>query len=211
MKKKIFLFISSLSLISCSNVTTSSVNDSQASNNSTNNVIDATDNTDDTNTDNNILIAYFSGTGSTEKVAGYIKEETNGTLFEIEPKNEYTSADLNYNNTNSRVYQEYQDTSKRDIELKVTTPDNFSSYKTVFIGYPIWWGIAAWPVNNFVKDNDFSNKTVIPFCTSASSGLGNSVNNLKELNSTGNWLEGKRFSSSASQSTVTDWVKSLNL
>lgn len=81
----------------------------------------------------------------------------------------------------------------------------------MFIGYPIWWGIAAWPVDAFVKANDFTGKTVVPFCTSASSGLGESGNLLKDMAGTGNWLEGKRFQSSVSESEVTDWVKSLGL
>jgi hypothetical protein len=86
---------------------------------------------------------------------------------------------------------------------------NWDSYDTVFIGYPIWWGIAAWPTDSFVKANDFTGKTVIPFCTSLSSGLGNSGTNLATLAGTGNWQTGQRFSSGASESTVSEWVKSL--
>ena len=81
----------------------------------------------------------------------------------------------------------------------------------MFIGYPIWWQIAAWPVNNFVKNNDFTGKTVIPFCTSTSSGLGESGKLLAEMAGTGNWLEGERFRESVSQSDVDEWIKSLNL
>lgn len=103
------------------------------------------------------------------------------------------------------------DETLRDVPLVTTEVANWASYDTVFIGYPIWWGDAAWVVNNFVKNNDFSGKTVIPFCTSASSGLGNSVKKLEELSGTGNWLEGKRFSSGESKETVTEWVKTLNL
>ncbi len=161
--------------------------------------------------ESNILIAYFSATGSTENVAEYIAEATGGTLFQLVPVDEYTSADLNYNSTSSRVYQEYLDESLRDIELVSTTVENWADYDVVFIGYPIWWGIAAWPVNNFVKDNDFTGKTVIPFCTSASSGIGQSGSWLEDMAGTGTWLSGRRFSSSASQSTVTEWVQSLDL
>ena len=78
-------------------------------------------------------------------------------------------------------------------------------------GYPIWWGIAAWPVDNFVKENDFTGKTVIPFCTSASSGIGDSGNLLEKMAGTGNWQTGERFRSSASDSDVAEWVESLNL
>lgn len=157
------------------------------------------------------LVAFFSATGSTERVAGYITKHLNATLFELEPAIPYTSADLNYNNSESRVSKEHVDTN-RHVELVSTNVENFDSYSTVFIGYPIWWGIAAWPVDDFVKKNDFSGKTVIPFATSASSGLGNSVSLLKEMNgNTGNWLTGQRFSSSASESTVTSWLDGLNL
>ena len=95
-------------------------------------------------------------------------------MFELEPADAYTSEDLNWTNDNSRVSQEYQNEALRDVELVADTVDNWERYDTVFIGYPIWWGIAAWPVNTFVEVNDFTGKTVIPFCTSASSGLGQS-------------------------------------
>ena len=81
----------------------------------------------------------------------------------------------------------------------------------MFIGYPIWWGIAAWPVSSFVAANDFTGKTVIPFCTSSSSGLGESGDLLADLAGTGDWQEGERFRSSASSEDVSEWVDSLNL
>ena len=89
--------------------------------------------------------------------------------------------------------------------------DNWADYDVIFLGYPIWWGIAAWPVNGFVEANDFTGKTVIPFCTSSSSGLGESGQLLAELAGTGDWLEGQRFRSGASQADVTAWVESLDL
>jgi len=79
------------------------------------------------------------------------------------------------------------------------------------IGYPIWWGIAAWPVNQFIETNDFTGKTVIPFCTSASSGLGESGELLKEMAGTGDWLEGQRFQSGVSEADVQAWVEGLGL
>ncbi len=82
---------------------------------------------------------------------------------------------------------------------------------TVFVGYPIWWGIAAWPINGFVQANDFDGKTVIPFCTSTSSSLGESARLLAESASGGDWQEGRRFSSSVAQSEVQNWVRSLNV
>lgn len=160
---------------------------------------------------NKILVAYFSASGNTEKVAEYIAEAAGGTLFKLVPENPYSSADLNWRNTDSRVNIEHNDESLRDIPLVTTTPENFEEYDAVFVGYPIWWGIAAWPVNNFVKNNDFTGKKVIPFATSSSSGLGSSGTLLRDMAGTGTWLSGQRFSSGASKSTVKKWVNGLNL
>lgn len=124
--------------------------------------------------DGSTLVVYFSATGNTEAVANYIANATGADVFVIEPAQPYTSDDLNWTDEDSRVVQEYEDESLRDIELVSTDVPNWDSYDTVFIGYPIWWGIAAWPVSSFVSANDFSGKTVIPFCTSSSSGLGQS-------------------------------------
>ena len=158
-----------------------------------------------------VLVVYYSATGNTEAVAGYIAEATGGDLFELEPAEPYTDADLNWTDENSRVTLEHEDESLRDVELVADTVDNWDSYDTVFIGYPIWWGIAAWPVDTFVETNDFTGKTVIPFCTSSSSGLGQSGELLAEMAGTGDWQEGERFRSSASQEDVTEWVDSLGL
>lgn len=158
-----------------------------------------------------ILVAYYSATGSTEKVAQEIARETGADTFVITPVQPYTSDDLNWGNDDSRVSGEHNDESLRDVELTQVTPDNWESYDIVFIGYPIWWYIAAWPVNNFVLGNDFSGKTVIPFCTSASSGIGDSGNLLEEMAGTGNWQEGHRFSSRASEADINEWVSSLSL
>lgn len=156
-----------------------------------------------------ILVVYYSASGSTKKVADQIAKNLNADLFEIEPVNAYTSSDLDWTDNNSRVTKEHNDESLRDIKLKNTKVDNWDSYDTVLIGYPIWWGIAAWPVDTFVKANDFNGKTVIPFCTSASSGLGESGNLLKQEAKGGNWKEGHRFSSGASSSDIKTWTDSL--
>ncbi|MBS6353821.1 flavodoxin [Oscillibacter sp.] len=158
----------------------------------------------------NVLVAYYSATGNTENIANYIAQATGGDLFEITPAEPYTSDDLNWSDENSRVSREYADESLRDVELTTTEVENWDSYDTVFIGYPIWWGIAAWPVDGFVEANDFTGKTVIPFCTSSSSGLGESGDLLAELAGTGDWQEGQRFRSSTDESDVADWVSSLN-
>ena len=135
------------------------------------------------------LVVYFSAQGHTEEVAQQMAENLGADIFEIEPAEEYTTADLNWTDENSRVSREHEDESLRNIELKKTTVDNWEDYDTVLIGYPIWWGIAAWPVDTFVKANDFNGKTVIPFCTSASSGLGRSGDLLAEEANGGNWQQ----------------------
>ena len=155
------------------------------------------------------LVVYFSATGNTKAAAEAIAAATGGDLLELEPAEPYTSADLDYNNADSRVSREHDDEALRDVALKTTTVDNWADYDTVYIGYPIWWGIAAWPVNTFVKANDFTGKTVIPFCTSASSGIGESATQLAALAGTGDWQDGQRFPSAVTQQEVADWVKSL--
>ena len=158
----------------------------------------------------NVLVVYYSATGNTENVANYIAQATGGDVFEITPAEPYTSDDQNWSDENSRVTREHEDESLRDVELTTTEVENWDSYDTVFIGYPIWWGIAAWPVDGFVEANDFTGKTVIPFCTSSSSGLGESGDLLAELAGTGDWQEGERFRSGTDESDVADWVSSLN-
>ncbi|GFO85043.1 flavodoxin [Anaerostipes butyraticus] len=172
-------------------------------------------NTEDTSdggtSDGKMLVVYYSATGNTEAVANYIADATGGDLFELEPVEPYTDDDLNYNDENSRVSQEYADESLRDVELVSATVEGFDEYENIFVGYPIWWQVAAWPVNQFIENNDFTGKTVIPFCTSASSGIGDSGTLLEEMAGSGNWLEGERFRSSASEEDVVAWVGSLGL
>ena len=161
--------------------------------------------------ESNVLVAYFSATGNTERVANAIAEATGGDLFELTPADPYTDADLDWTDESSRVVREYENPEERDVALTVDTPDNWADYDVVYLGYPIWWGIAAWPVNDFVASNDFTGKTVIPFCTSSSSGLGESGQLLADLAGTGTWLEGERFRSSASQEDVTAWVCNIGI
>lgn len=155
------------------------------------------------------LVVYFSAQNHTEAVAQKIAENLNADIFEIVPAEEYTSDDLNWNDSNSRVTREHEDESLRNVELVSTTVENWDSYDTVIIGYPIWWGIAAWPVDTFVEANDFNGKTVIPFCTSSSSGLGQSGELLAEKANGGNWLEGHRFRSNPSDSEINEWTDGL--
>ena len=166
---------------------------------------------DNTQSGGKTLVVYFSATGNTQQAANYIAEETGGDLFELVPADPYTDDDLDWTADGSRVNREHEDESLRNIELTADTVDNWDEYDTVFIGYPIWWGIAAWPVDTFVEANDFTGKTVIPFCTSSSSGIGESGELLEQLAGTGDWLEGECFSSSVSQSDVQEWIAELNL
>lgn len=199
------------SFAACSNNSSngeSSTNSAPASTQSAN---ESSDNDTNSSSNSKALVVYYSATGSTKAVAETIANTAGADLFEITPVDHYTSDDLNWTDDNSRVSVEHNDESKRDVPLTKTTPDNWTDYDTVFIGYPIWWGIAAWPVNNFVKGNDFSGKTVIPFCTSTSSGIGQSGDLLADMAGTGNWQDGERFSSGASSSKVESWVNGLDL
>lgn len=166
---------------------------------------------EDTGSGSSVLVVYYSATGNTAQVAQYIANATGGDLFEIQPVEPYTDDDLNWTDDNSRVSQEHADESLRDVELVADSVDNWDQYDTVFIGYPIWWGIAAWPVDGFVEANDFSGKAVIPFCTSSSSGLGESGQLLADMAGTGEWQEGQRFSSGVSQEDVESWIAELGL
>ena len=171
---------------------------------------DAVDETADTS-EGKTLVGYYSASGNTARVAKAAADAAGADLFEIEPVEPYTDEDLNWTNDDSRVSREHNDESLRDVELVSTEVPDWDSYDTVLIGYPIWWGIAAWPTDGFVEANDFTGKTVIPFCTAASSGIGQSGELLAELAGTGDWQEGMRFRSGASDEDVAAWVESLGL
>ena len=156
-----------------------------------------------------VLVVYYSASGNTKTAADLIASQTNADKFELIPKNPYTSDDLDWTDNNSRVVHEHDNIEARNIKLESTTVLDWESYDTVFIGYPIWWQIAAWPVDSFVKANDFSGKNIIPFCTSSSSGIGESGQLLADEAGTGNWLEGKRFSSAPSESDIKEWLNNI--
>lgn len=192
-------------------------NESDNVNNNTTNNGNNNSTTDENITDDNIgsgtgktLVVYYSATGNTRGVAKKLAENLNADTFEIVPSNPYTDDDLDWNDDNSRVSKEHDDESLRDVELESTTVPNFDTYDTVLIGYPIWWGIAAWPVNSFVEANDFTGKTVIPFCTSSSSGIGNSADILEDLTKTGTWQEGIRFGTNPSDDDINDFIDSIS-
>lgn len=157
------------------------------------------------------LVVYYSATGNTKNVAEKIADAADADIFEVVPSEPYTDDDLNWNEEGSRVNKEHEDESLRDVPLESTDVSNWDNYDTVFVGYPIWWAIAAWPIDGFVKANDFSGKTVIPFATSTSSGMGESGTSLEKLAGSGDWQEGQRFSSGATADEVKEWVEGLGL
>lgn len=166
------------------------------------------DEKDDTDK-NRVLVAYFSATNTTEKLAGYLSDGLGADLYEIVPTVPYTSADLNYGDSNSRTSIEMNDPNARpEISGSVA---NMEQYDIVFIGYPIWWGQAPRIVSTFLESYDFSGKTIIPFCTSGSSGIGSSATNLHSLTSGANWLSGNRLDGGSSREEIVDWVNGLGL
>lgn len=154
-----------------------------------------------------VLVAYFSATGNTEGVATAIAERLGVDVFAIEAAEPYTEADLNYGDDASRTSVERADARP---ELAQVTPDGWTGYGTVLLGYPIWWGEAAWPLRTFAEGNDFAGKTVVPFCTSGSSGIGSSAELLAGLAGSGDWREGERFSAGAGDEAA-EWAAGLGL
>ena len=173
--------------------------------NNANNLNSSDNNTENSETANhNVAIIYFSATGTTERVAGYIKDAIGGDLIEIIPKEQYTNADLNYNDNNSRTAQEQKSSSARpEIENTINT----DPYDVIYLGYPIWWGDVPRIILTFLDSHDLSEKTVIPFCTSGGTGISATVNYFKKTYKNINWLDGQRLNST--QSEVTSWVNSL--
>jgi flavodoxin len=169
----------------------------------------ATEETNDTvseEEENKTLVVYFSNTGNTRAIAESIANGLGADIYEIVAEVPYTDADLDYGDDNSRSTQEMNDPSARPaISGSV---ENMEQYDTVYIGYPIWWGDSEAPriLSTFVESYDFTDKTVVPFCTSSSSGVGSSASGLESVAGTGNWLSGQRFSGSESAETVMEWV-----
>lgn len=160
-------------------------------------------------TNGKTIVVYYSAQNHTKNVAEQVAENLDADIFEIVPQEIYTAEDLDWTANGSRVNREHDDVALREIALENTTVPNWDNYDTVLIGYPIWWGIAAWPVDGFIKANNFEGKTVIPLCTSTSSGLGQSGQLLAEMAGSGNWLAGHRFSSNPSSSDIQAWTDSL--
>ena len=150
------------------------------------------------------LVTYFSASGETKRVAEKIASITNGDLFEIEPKEKYTNADLDWTNKQSRSSVEMKNKSFRP-EIKENSLD-ISSYDTILIGFPIWWGVCPTVVNTFIESKDFTGKTLIPFCTSGGSGMSYAENDLKETYPNYNWKEGKRLTGRENDEDLKNWI-----
>ncbi len=160
------------------------------------------------NSTDETLVVYFSATGTTKGVSECIASVTNADLYEIIPAEPYSSDDLDWNDSNSRTSIEMNDLNTRpEITSEMISLD---SYSTIYVGYPIWWGDAPRIMSTFVESYDFSDKTVIPFCTSGGSGIGRSGDNLKELAGSGNWLSGDRLDADISESEIQEWISDLN-
>ena len=158
-------------------------------------------------TGKDVLVVYFSATGTTKGVAEKIAAITDADLYEILAADDYSDADLNWNDRNSRTTLEQNDRSVRpEISSDLV---NLEGYSTIYIGYPIWWGEAPRIMDTFVESYDFEEITMIPFCTSASSGIGRSGKILEENAESGKWLEGRRFGGNVSEDDLRSWIGSL--
>lgn len=175
-------------------------------------VADNSEATPDTSKGVKTLVVYYSASGSTAKVAEYIKNAANADIFELEPVDKYSDADLNWTNSSSRVNAEHEDESKRDIELVSTTVPNWEDYDTVFIGYPNWWGDMPMILYTFFESYDFSGKTLITFNTHGGSGFSNTVSTIRSLEPDATVVEGLSISRNHIQDAkdeIVEWVNGL--
>ena len=154
-----------------------------------------------------VLVVFFSATGTTKGIAEKIAAIEDADIYEITAAQEYTSDDLNWNDSNSRTTKEQDDPSVRP-EISSDTV-SLEGYSRIYIGYPIWWGEEPRIMDTFVESYDFEDIIMIPFCTSASSGIGRSGKNLAENAGSGNWLDGQRFGADASEEDLQSWIEGL--
>lgn len=156
-----------------------------------------------------ILVAYFSATNNTEGIAQKLADGLGADLYEIMPEQPYTDEDLDYGDPQSRTSVE---TNDPDVRPAISdSVENMDQYDVVLIGYPIWWGDAPRIMSTFIESYDFSGKTLAAFCTSGSSGFGDSDSALRDAASSAEWLDGHRFSAGASADDVMEWADSLGL
>lgn len=196
MKKLLLLpLLGSLLLVSCNE---SSNNSDESSNN--------------VSINGQAMVVYYSATNHTKRVAEEISSHLNVPIHELKPVSPYSSSDLNYSDSQSRVskeHQKIQQGEKINVELETTIFEEFATADYIFLGAPVWWGQLSWVIESFVANNDFQGKTIIPFGTSASSSY--NLNNLTSLTKTAIWLGDKRFSSNPASSEITNWVDGLSI
>ena len=154
------------------------------------------------------LVVVFSATGTTKGVAEKIAAIENADLYEIKAVQEYTAADLDWNDQSSRTTKEQNDKTARPAIG--SEPLSLDSYTKIYIGYPIWWGEEPRIMDTFVESYDFTGITLIPFCTSGGSGIGRSGQNLADNAGSGNWLNGQRFGGGVSETELQTWIDGLN-
>ena len=167
----------------------------------------SSDKASDTQSKSTTLAVYFSQTGNTKAVAEKIADIENADIYEIKASEEYTDEDLDWNDEDSRSTKEQNDSSARpEIGSETITLDG---YTKIYIGYPIWWGEEPRIMDTFVESYDFDNITMIPFCTSSSSDIESSSQNLSELAGSGTWLDGMRFAGDATEDEIKEWIDSI--
>ena len=223
MKRKISILVASLlalGLTGCGNSESKSSNDttqttqttqaetSEADSNTPDVAEDtSSEKTETTKAGSDVLVVYFSATGTTKGVGDKIAGITGADIYEIKAAEEYSDADLDWNDSDSRSTKEQNDSSARP---EIGSEDiSLDGYKTIYIGYPIWWGEEPRIMDTFVEKYSFDGKTIIPFCTSSSSGIGRSGQNLADNAGSGTWLEGKRFGAGASEDEIKSWIEGL--
>ena len=206
-----FLFLSSLAV--CGTITQAETERTSEDNNAVSEELSEAS-SDDTNSagDNmtahsDVLVAYFSATGTTKGVAEKIAVITGGDIYEILAAEPYTADDLNYNDSSSRATKEQND---KTVRPEIGSEDiSLEGYTTIYLGFPIWWGEEPRILDNFVEKYSFEGITVIPFCTSGSSGIGRSGLNMETLAGSGTWLEGERFDGNVSEEDLQSWIEGL--
>ncbi len=185
------------------------VETSEVASNTNDEIVEDTsaENTGGSEENSGVLVVYFSATGTTKGVAEKIASITGADTYEIKAAQEYTDADLDWNDSNSRTTKEQNDPSVRpEIGSEAVSLDG---YTTIYIGYPIWWGEEPRIMDTFAESYDFEGKTVIPFCTSGSSDIGSTGQNLADNAGSGTWIEGRRFGAGASEDEIRSWIEDL--
>lgn len=195
MKKLLLTVLSIFLLGACSSNQSSNNNDSSKTSSSDNEIVIAGE--------SNTLVAYFSVTNHTEALAKFAQEHLECDLFEIVPTQEYTSEDIDYNSDCRANREQNDETARPQIKNKI---EDMSKYDTIVLGYPIWWAQAPKIMYTFIESYDFTNKTILPFCTSGSSPIGSSATNLAKSAPKANWLEGKRFAAGTNKETFNSWL-----